>query len=143
MNKDESYEEIVIKLKKLIRKIEQKQADMDDCQITSAQARIIFPIIKNGKGYSMSELTEIAGVDKALVSRAISDLETKEIVERDKKSDSNERNYKINLTPKGNKIFSERLDKYRAEFERWRSKFTFEQLRTFRDVLDMLTEDEI
>ena len=133
-------EEIIIKLKKLIKLIEHHQSDFKKCGITPAQARIIFPIIKNNHGYTMQELTELACVDKALVSRAIAGLEKNGFVEREKKT-AHEKNYKIVLSERGTKIVSEKLEKHHAEFGKWHEKFTKEELLTFSKVLNRLTEE--
>ena len=134
-------EEIIIKLKKIIKILEQFQADMKDTEISPAQGRIIYPIIENAKGFTMLELSEIVGVDKALVSRTVSDLEAKGIVERDKKSES-ERSYKIILSKKGRKLCDEKLEKHKIEFEKWRVQFTIEEVVNFMNVIDKITNYE-
>lgn len=133
-------EEFIIKLKKLIKIVEKHQTMMEG-EVTPAQIRIIFPIVKTGNGHTMQELAELAGVDKALVSRAIADLESKELVERDKKADSSERNYKIILSEKGQKFVTEKKQQHEKHFEKWRGKFTKEEMLIFKKVLDKLVEE--
>lgn len=135
-----SPEEIIIRLKKLIKKLEQLQTHMKQSGITPAQARIIFPIAKNNVGYTMQELTELAGVDKALVSRAIADLETKGIVERDKQDDNERRNYKIILSAKGKALILEHHRKHKEKFVHWKEKFTEAEIKIFANMLNRLVE---
>ena len=131
-------EEIVIRLKKLIKKIEQVHAFDETSEITHAQARIIMPIAKLKKGQTLQELAEYGGVDKALVSRVIADLEEKGLVEREGESTYK---YKIKLSEKGEKIVSERIMKHKEAFIKLRGKITREELSNFIKVLEKLTDD--
>ena len=133
-------EEVIIKLKKLIKIIEHHQSDFEKSDITPAQTRIIFPIIKYNRGHTMQELTEHAGVDKALVSRAVAGLESKGLVEREKKT-TGEKNYKIVLTAKAQKLVEEKFAKHRTEFQNWHERFTESEIITFFKVLKRLTEE--
>ena len=140
-NDHDSPDEIIIKLKKLIKKIEHGQTETECGGVTHAQVRIVFPIIRDGKGYSMQELSETVGVDKALVSRTITHLEDKGFVERDKKEGSIERNYKILLTEKGRRFFAEKKAQVKETFKKRFGDITMEELRIFKKVLDKLTID--
>ena len=136
----QSPEDIVIKLKKLIKKIEQSHHHFKNPLVSRSQARIIFPIIKNQNGHSIQELSNITSVDKALVSRTIADLEKKGIVQRDKEVTSNERNYKIILAPKGQELLLEHAKKVKEFSLEWFNNVTKEELFTFHDILCRLTE---
>jgi len=133
-------EEVIMKLRKLIRKIEQIQVAVKDIDVTPSQGRIIYPIVKDSKGYSIQELSELASVDKALVSRAIADLESKGYVEREKIADNIVKNHKIVLSEKGQKCFIDTLKSHQEEFEKMRGRFTEEELLDFVRMLDRLTE---
>ena len=131
--------EMIIKLKKLIKHIEKVQAEMDG-KITHAQARIIFPIIRDDKGYTIQELADIGGVTKGLVSRAIADLENKGYVERDKKTLDQDRNYKIILSAKGQEFIAEKKLRMHEVSNKWNGKITHDDLKTFVKVLNLVTE---
>ena len=133
-------EEVVIMLKKLIKVIEQFSADLDLGEVTRAQLRIIIPIIKDAKGYTIQELADIGGVTKGLVSRAISDLEAKGLVERAKEFENQDRNIKIVLTEQGTKFTSEKLAKVRESTTKWKDKITHDEIHTFIKVLAVLTD---
>jgi len=135
-----SPEEMVISLKKLIKKIEQMESEFGNAEITRSQARILFPIIKDRKGYSIQELSNVLHVDKALVSRAITDLETKGIVEREKTADYVIKNHKIVLTPKGNVICESQKEKVREARDKWFNGITKNEIIQFLTVLKKLTE---
>ena len=137
--KPSSPEEIISKLKKLIKIIEQQQADMGN-EITHAQARIIFPIIKDSKGYTIQELSDMCGVTKGLVSRTIADLEEKGYVERDKKTENQDRNFKIILSTKGQQFVSEKKAQAQEGFSKWKGKITHEDMIAFMKVLDVVTD---
>ena len=143
--KDISPDELVIKLKKLIKKIELTQKQVYHQSITPAQVRVIFPIFKTGRGYSMQELSEIGGIDKALVSRVVADLEKKDIVRRDnKKFDVAERNCKILLTTKGeqiNKNLKQNFAKVRESFGI--CNITRSEMEQFVNILNVLIGDDI
>jgi len=136
-----SPEEIVIRLKKLIKRIEHFDWEFKDIGITRSQIRIIFPIIKDGCGYSMHELSELTGVDKALVSRTIADLEGKGYVERCKKTE-NERNYKIILSEKGREFCEVQRAKVKELSGKWLNGVTKDEFFQFFNVLDRLTEQK-
>lgn len=133
-----SPDEIAILLRKLIRKIEQAGALMEMSEIKRSQLRIIFPIIREGKGYSMRELCEISGCDKAFVSRTIADVEYKGLIERDKATDSNERNYKIMLSEKGKELFAAQKHKAELMSAKMLNGVTVEELKIFVDILSRL-----
>lgn len=136
-----SPEEIIIKLKKLIKTIEQIHANMSK-EITHSQMRVIFPIIKDGKGYTMHELAEMGCVTKGLVSRTIADLERKGYVQRDKKSDSQDRNYKIILSAKGTELVEKKKLQMKESSSKWVGKLTHEDMQAFMKVLDTFTGQE-
>ena len=105
-----------------------------------AQFRVIFPIIKDKKGYSIQELSELVGVDKAFVSRTIADLESKGITQRDKKTGSKERNYKIILSEEGQKIIKETMKKRRPAIDEGIANISEEELFNFIETLCKLTK---
>ena len=84
------------------------------------------------------ELSEQCGVDKALVSRVVTHLESVGFVEKDKEADSNTRNYKITLTEKGQCFFEERKALRTPNIDGWRKNITIEELRTFKKILDKI-----
>ncbi len=137
-----SPDELVIKLKKLIKKIEGIQRQIVCVDITPSQVRVIFPILKTGQGFTMQELSERGGIDKALVSRVIADLEQKGIVRRDnKKLDVAERNCKILLTPKGEEInnnIRHSLNKIKNSFD---GVVTAHDMEHFVNTLNVLIGD--
>ena len=135
-----SPDEVIIKLKKLIKHIERIQSDMDSNEITHAQARIIFPIIRDGMGYTIQELADIGGVTKGLVSRTIADLETKGFVQREKKSIDQDRNYKIILALKGQEFLTKKKIQVQEVTNQWKGKLTHEDLATFMRVLTIMTD---
>lgn len=142
INKHPHYEpeDLIIRLKKLIKIVENISADMDTGELTRAQLRIIFPIIKTGKGYTIQELADIGGVTKGLVSRTIADLEVKGFVRRDKKSENQDRNIKIILTEKAKKIAAEKKSKMQEVSGKWNGKITHQELHIFFKVLSIVTE---
>ena len=133
-------EELVIRLKKLVKKIEQSYKHFENPLISRSQARIIFPIVKDQQGYSIQELSDILSVDKALVSRTVADLEKKGVVQRDKAASSNERNYKIILAKKGNELLSEHKKKAKEFSDIQLNGLTKDELFAFHDVLCRLTD---
>jgi len=133
-----SPEEIIAKLKKLIKIIKQQQVDMGE--ITSAQSRIIFPIFRDGKGYTMHELAKMSGVTKGLVSRTIADLEAKGFVERCKTSEKQDRNFKIVLSEKAKQLAAEKMQQAKKNFDKWQSRLKHEDFETFIKVLVIITE---
>lgn len=133
-------EEVIIKLKKLIKTIERISSDMDSGGITRAQVRIIFPIFMDDRGYTIQELADTGGVTKGLVSRTISYLETKGFVQRDKISENQDRNIKIVLTENGKKYVAEKKTKMREVSNKWNGKITHDEMHTFWKVLVALTE---
>ena len=135
-----SPDEVIIKLKKVIKLIEKMQDDMKDDGITHAQARVIFPIIRDERGFTIQELANIGGVTKGLVSRTISDLEKKGIVEREKKSADQDRNFKIVLAKKGLDFVESKKTQMQEVSSKWSGKITHEDLETFMRVLDAFTE---
>ena len=82
------------------------------------------------------------GIDKALVSRVIADLEQKGIVRRDnKKLDVAERNCKILLTPKGEEInnnIRHSLNKIKNSFD---GVVTAHDMEHFVNTLNVLIGD--
>jgi len=135
-------EEVIIKLKKLIKVIERISADMDEGELTRAQIRIIFPIIRHGKGYTVQELADMGGVTKGLVSRTITDLEAKGFVQRDKKTENQDRNIKIVLTEKASQFVAEKKAKMQQVSGKWQGKITHEDLHAFFKVLNVVTETQ-
>lgn len=134
-----SPQEIIVKLKMLIKIIEQSQGDIGN-EITHAQARVIFPIIKDGKGYTIQELSDMGGVTKGLVSRTIADLEEKGYVERDKKTENQDRNFKIILSVKGQQFVTDKKAQMQKDFDKWHRKLKHEDLLAFIKVLDVVTD---
>ena len=137
--KFESPEDVVIKLKKLIKKIEHQSSQFEKSGITHSQARIIWPIIKNGCGYSVVELSNLAGVDKALVSRTVADLESKGFLKREALENS-VKNVKIVLSKQGSEFYLKQHKKAKEESAKWLNGATKEELINFKKVLDKLTE---
>lgn len=135
-----SPEEVVSKLKKLVKKIEDHFNSFNDSKISHAQFRIIIPILRDQKGYSMQELSEIVGVDKSFVSRTIADLENKGIVQRDKEAESNERNYKIFISEEGRRIIDEITAPHRKHMEEWMANISKEEMHNFVETLFKLAE---
>ncbi|MCL2540464.1 MAG: MarR family winged helix-turn-helix transcriptional regulator [Firmicutes bacterium] len=134
-------EEVIVKLKKLIKIIEHAQADLGS-EITHAQARIIFPIWRDGKGYTIVELAKAGSVTKGLVSRTIADLEAKGYVERQKESANQDRNYKIVLTPKAHALARKHKAKMQKVSGKWNGKLTKDDFETFIRVLNIITDIE-
>lgn len=135
---DFNTDDIVIHLKKLIKRIEQIQADLtdSDINITPAQARVIYPIVRDGKGYTLQELAWKVGVDKAFVSRTITDLEAKGIVVRDHKEGCNGRyKNKIFLSDKEEKKVAQFIEKHNGQCANWWRQFTDEELAVLLKVL--------
>jgi len=133
-------EKLIAKLKLLIRKAERFQESMCE-EITRSQARIIFPIVC-GEGHTIQELANINGVAKSLVSRTIADLEKKGYVERDKKTQDQDRNYNIILTPKGQELH-ERKKAQAIKLSTWLDdKLKHEDMQTFLKVLDIITDTD-
>lgn len=139
-----SPDEIVVKLKnliKIIEKIQRDEKERDD--ITPAQARIIYPIVKYERGFTIQELADMGGVTKGLVSRTIALLESKGFVERDKKREEQDRNYNIILRWKG-KLFAERKkSKMNEVLQGFDGQITHEDMENFVRVLDVFTEKTI
>lgn len=132
-------DEILIKLKKFIKVFKHFYRQVANTEITPAQTIILTPIIKNARGYSIQELAHLNNIDKAFVSRVVTELESKNIVERDKEAGSPERNYKIILSPKGQKIVAEELDKIKKISGSILAGISPDELRIFWEVLDKLT----
>lgn len=138
-----SPDEIIVKLKKLIKLIDQVQQDNKNYDITPAQARILFPIIKYERGYTIQALANIGGVTKGLVSRTITVLESKGYVERDKKTANQDRNYNIILSEKGKVLAAEKKAKMQEIFKNLEGRITHKDMESFVRVLDTLTEISI
>lgn len=134
-----SPDEVIVRLKKLIKTIEKMQADMDS-EITHAQVRVIFPIIKDNQGYTIQELADLGGVSKGLVSRTISDLEGKGYVERDKIKENQDRNIKIILSAKGQELVTKKKAHMQEVSNKWKDRLTHNDLESFMKVLNVITE---
>jgi len=132
--------DIGIKLRKLMKKIDQVQTVLIDDEMTRSEERIIFPIIKDERGYTIQELSEMGGVAKSLASRTISSLEHKGFVRRDKATEEQDRNYKIVLTEKGNNFVQEKNERVIEVLYTWFSKIPVEFIKTFDGMLDTLLE---
>ena len=132
--------EIGIKLKKLTKKIERVQTDIDCDEMTHAQERVIFPIMRDERGYTIQELATMSGFAKSLVSRTVADLESKGYVRRDKKNESQDRNYKIVLTEKGQAFIEKRNERVLEVTSQWFDNITPEFLREFNKMLDTLLD---
>jgi DNA-binding MarR family transcriptional regulator len=132
--------ELAIKLKKLMKKIERVQADVECGGITYAQERIIFPIIRDEKGYTIQELAEAGGVAKSLVSRVVADLVAGGYLKRDKKSESQDRNYKIILTDKGRAFVEKKNARVLEVTTRWFSGIEPEFLYKFNAMVDAMLD---
>ena len=132
-------EEMIIRLRKLIKNIEHIQENFGD-EITHSQLRVIFPIIRDSKGYTIQELSDMAGVSKGLGSRVIADLEGKGFVERDKKTENQDRNYQIILSAKGQKFVADKKMKMLEISSQLQGQITEEEFRVFSKVLFALTE---
>ncbi|MCL2862044.1 MAG: MarR family transcriptional regulator [Firmicutes bacterium] len=134
--------EIAIKMKKLMNKIEKVQSILECEDMSFAQERIIFPIFRDEKGYSIQELSHEGGIAKSLVSRTVADLEKRGFVMRDKKSINQDRNYKIILTEKGKKFVENKNERVLEVTDKWFGNFSKEFLFSFNGMLDTLIDTE-
>ena len=139
MNPQYPPEEIVVRLKMLIKTIEGLQEKFGD-DVSHAQLRILFPIIKNDRGYTIQELSDMAGVTKGFGSRTVADLEAKGIVQREKLTANQDRNFKIVLSPKGHDLVEERKKHIREISGSWEGKISRDEFYTFGKVLFTLTD---
>jgi len=126
--------DIIFKLKKLIKKLEKVSTSLDFDEVTRSQLRIIYPIISDGRGYSMLELATKAEVDKAFVSRTIADLEKKGFVERDNDAGARS-NYNIILTDKAKQFVLERRAVVQTISNESFGGITLEELQHFNKLL--------
>jgi len=134
--------EIITKLKKLIKKIEDLEPEFGLTEITLSQAQIILPIVSDERGYSIQELSNKAQVDKAFVSRTIADLESKGIVEREKTSDNVYKNHKIVLSEKGKAFYAVQAKRVLEFSGKWLNGVTRDEFNQFMNILDRLTEQK-
>lgn len=140
MKKHRSPDEIIAKMKKLIKIINQVQKDSRNKEITPAQARILFPIFKYERGFTIQELANIGGVTKGLVSRTITILENKGYVERDKKTVSQDRNYNIILSEKGKVLATNKKAEMQEIVKNFKGRITHKDMESFIKVLDTFIE---
>jgi len=130
--------DIGIKMRKLMKKIEAVQTVLVDKEITRSEERIIFPIIKDERGHTIQELSDLGGVDKGLVSRTISRLEANGFVTRDKETATQDRNYKIILTSKGKEFIDNKNARVLEVLNKWFENIPLEFVQKFSEMLDTL-----
>ncbi|MCL2756373.1 MAG: MarR family transcriptional regulator [Firmicutes bacterium] len=135
--------EIGIKMKKLMKKIEHVQNVLEDDDITIAQERVIFPLFRDERGYTIQELATMGGFAKSLVSRTITDLESKGYVRRDKVSENQDRNIKIVLTEKGKQFVEKKNERVLEVLYKWFANIPPETVQEFSSMLDVLLETDI
>jgi DNA-binding MarR family transcriptional regulator len=127
-----TFEEVMIAFNRFRKTMEQFHCDLPkDLEITHAQGRIIFPIVRHERGFTIKELSQFGGVDKALVSRTITDLETKGIVFRD--------GHNILLSKKGHEISESVKKNVHEHFKIWAGAHN-DDLKTLIDILNKLAE---
>lgn len=87
--------------------------------INPRESDILLYLYRNGDGKSQEDISELVGVNKATVSRAISDMVEKKLLNR-KISKSNKSMYLIYLTEEAKKMESG----IRGNFENWVAMIT-------------------
>ena len=137
----DSTDIVLLRLKKLIKKLEGMHKVLVCEEISAGQMRVILPIIKDGTGYSMAELSAKTQTDKGLVSRTVAALEKNGMVARDK-SDNEHKNYKIVLTPKCMDLVVKKFTELDKVTKNWVSGVSEDELNIFKDILARLTENE-
>ncbi|MCL2679075.1 MAG: MarR family transcriptional regulator [Dehalococcoidia bacterium] len=138
-----SPDEIIMQLKKTIRLAERIQLRLQNEEITPAQTRVLFPIIRDDCGYTIQELSTMGGITKGLVSRVIADLEGKGFVERDGKNKGQTRGIKIILSPKGLDFAKKKKAQMHETEKRLDGKITRDDMATFYRVLEVLSNQPV
>ena len=125
------FKEFIKKNQKVINKY------LKEYNITYGHLEYIKLLRMNDAGYTMTELSKHACIDKSFTTRIIRDLEKKSYVYRDT-DNPNSRNYNIRLTEKGKDMTSniEAAMKKRKAF--FMSEFTEEEKEQLISTLEML-----
>lgn len=101
MNNDVKIEQFFIYIKGIIKKTEKKfNLQLKHYNITNSHSVYMMLLMRHPSGLTMTELSNMSQVDKALTSRVVKELESIEYIYRDAEN-LNTRNYNICLTKKG------------------------------------------
>ncbi|MFH0766511.1 MAG: MarR family transcriptional regulator [Bacillota bacterium] len=115
--------------------MEQHQKIMDQYQISKAHMPYIMMLNSNQEGMNQHELSEKSFLDKAHTSRALKELQEKEILV---KEDINKYKNKFRLTPKGLEI----ANAFKVEGSKMNQKvfesLTKEELEQLRNIITKL-----
>lgn len=98
LNRFEEFSVIITSIYRDIQKIERQE--MEKLGFKGAYAQYLLAMIRHPQGITCAQLCEICDINKAAVSRVISELETKGLVTRENKKD-NRYNALIKLTQSG------------------------------------------
>lgn len=106
--------------------------------ITSEQYGIMKSVERN-PDVTPTQLSEISFKDKTTITRMIDTLVKSEMLIRIPKTDDR-RAYKIQWSPKGEKIMKEILPMTEDIHKKIRSQFSSDELKTFLNVLEQLKQ---
>ena len=95
-------------------------------------------LLKFKKGLKLNDLNEIIGCDKANTSRAIADLEDKDIICKDIPEDK-EKKYFVKLTEYGKKIAQKFYESSREFYNRIFNKLTRDDQEKFYEIMLKMT----
>lgn len=100
----ETFATSIALIHKYIQRI--KTNEMNALGLKGKYAMCLYSLGKSPDGLTASELCRVCGEDKAAISRAISELEEKELVFADKYTDKRAYRAKVFLTKKGKETIS-------------------------------------
>jgi len=107
--------------------------------LSKFHAFYLIVLVKNKEGLTMNEINNFIGCDKANTSRAINDLQEKEIIFRDF-GHYNEKKFLVKLTEKGYRIACHLLQTSKVSIESELSKLTQNEMnelfRLIKKIVD-------
>ncbi len=98
INRYESFSLTIAGLHRCVQKIETEE--MEKMGLKGSYAQYLAALVRYSDGLTLSQLSELCFKDKAAVSRAITEMEKKQLVVRENNSDNSYR-AKLTLTQKG------------------------------------------
>lgn len=111
-----------------------------ESDINCSEAFYLILLNENKEGLTMSELSNLAKVDKSLTTRIIKKLLDKEYIYKDT-DDLSSRNYKIKLTSSGIKKANDIDDVLVSKYDSFAEKYTEEEIELMKKAFKLLLDD--
>ncbi len=137
---DDRFNTLLIYLRTSIRRINQIfDEEFIPFGLNASQLPYMMLLKDSVDGISMSELTRLIMVDKALTTRVIKELEEKSYIYRDKVKISS-RNYKIKLTDKGLEVACAIENIFTGKCQDFFKKFTTAEQKQLEESFNLIIE---